>query len=341
MAKAAHDYLRQTEQIVFPRNMDEDVAVDVAKSMSFFKKVFGDYPVKRFYATEIPYVHGQAFPGLIHLSWMTFLNKSKDGTNQIFRAHEVAHQWWGIGVDFKTYHDLWMSEGFSHFSGLWYMQNRLEDQKRYYQILEDWGKEIRDNRKYLFTSGQEAGPIWLGKRTFSSSTKGDYDLIIYKKSAWVLHMLRTMLMDLETRSDSSFVAMMREFYQSYLYKSASTEDFRKMVEKYLDQDMQWFFDQWIYNVDIPTYKFSYRIDEASGGRYSLKLRVRQEDVSEDFQMPILLKIEFGKDKERFERLLVTGKQSDFEFLDLDKKPKDIEFNALESVLCKVDKEGWK
>jgi len=340
MAQAAHDYMRRTEQILFSRNMDEDVAVDVAKSMSFFKKVFGDYPVEKFYATEIPYTHGQAFPGLIDLTWLTFLSKNEEGTNQIFRAHEVAHQWWGIGVDFKTYHDQWLSEGFSHFAGLWYMQQKLEDEEKYYKVLKDWGKEIMDNRKFLFTTGQEAGPIWLGNRTYSSSTQGDYNLIIYKKSAWVLHMLRTMLMDLETQSDSTFIAMMRDFYQSYLYKSASTEDFRRTVAKYFDSDMKWFFDQWIYNVDIPKYKYSYKVDELSDGKYSLKLRVRQEEVSVDFQMPVLLKIEFDGDEERLERLVVTGKESDFEFLDLDKKPKDVEFNAMESALCKVDKEGW-
>lgn len=340
MAQAAHDYMRRTQEILFSRNMDKDVAVDIAKSMSFFRKVFGDYPVKRFYATEIPYSHGQAFPGLIHLSWLTFLNKNEEGYNQIFRAHEVAHQWWGMGVDYKTYHDRWLSEGIAQFAGLWYMQQKLEDPEKYYKTLEKWGKEIMNNRKFLFTTGQEAGPIWLGNRTHSSATPGDYNLIIYKKGAWVMHMLRMMMMDLETRSDSLFIAMMRDFYQTYLYQSASTEDFRKTVEKHSDQDMQWFFNQWIDSVGVPTYKYSYKIDELSDGKYSLKLRVRQEEVSADFQMPVLLKIEFGKNAERLERLLVTGTQSDFEFLDLDRKPKDIQFNALESVLCKVDKEGW-
>ena len=27
------------------------------------------------------------------------------GDDEVFRAHEVAHQWWGIGVDFTSYHD--------------------------------------------------------------------------------------------------------------------------------------------------------------------------------------------------------------------------------------------
>ena len=342
MAEAAHDFMHRSHRLVFSRNMEKDVAIDVARSMDFFNRVFGEYPMPEFYATEIPYSHGQAFPGLIHLSWLTFYRKWADeGYNQIFRAHEVAHQWWGIGVDFKTYHDQWLSEGFSQFAGLWYMQQKVEDEKRYYEILKDWSNEIFSNRKYLFGKGQEAGPIWLGYRTHSSTTEGDYDLIIYKKSAWVLHMLRMMLMDLDTKSDSTFINMMKDFYHTYLYQAASTKDFQKIVEKYFEQDMQWFFDQWIYNVDLPTYKYSYKVEEQSGGKFSLKVRVLQEEVPEQFRMFVPVKIEFNDGASQVERLLVEGKESNFEFLGLEHKPKKIIFNDMEGVLCKVDKEGWE
>src|SRR5699024_3282165 len=95
------------------------VSEDVAAAMTFFQSVFGPAPVTRFYATEIPWLHGEAFPGMINLSYATFGPTAPDGTDEIFRAHEVAHQWWGIGVDYATYHDRWISEGFSDFAGLW------------------------------------------------------------------------------------------------------------------------------------------------------------------------------------------------------------------------------
>jgi glycosidase len=64
----------------------------------------------------------------------------------------------------------------------------------------------------LFSSGQEAGPVWLGYRTQSSETEGDYWLVIYKKGAWVLHMLRNMLIDLNTMNEDAFENMLREFF---------------------------------------------------------------------------------------------------------------------------------
>lgn len=340
MADAAHNYMRRRQGIIFAHNMDKEVAADIVGSLAFFDRVFGDYPMQHFYATEIPFVHGQAFQGLIHLSWLTFLNKGEEGHNEIFRAHEVAHQWWGIGVDFKTYHDQWLSEGFAHFAGLWYMQQKLKDERKYFKVLEDWGKEILNVRKYILGSGQEAGPIWLGYRTQSSATPGDYGLIIYKKGAWVLHALRMMMMDLETKSDSAFIAMMRDFYRTYLHQTASTEDFQGIVEKHLGQDMQWFFDQWIYSVEIPTYKYAYKIEESCDGKYTLRLRVRQEDVSAHFRMPVLLGMEASAGETYLERIVVEGEASEFVFPDLELRPKKIIFNGMQSVLAKVKKEGW-
>ena len=39
------------------------VNADVVAAMKFFQNVFGPLPVERFYATEIPWAHGEAFPG--------------------------------------------------------------------------------------------------------------------------------------------------------------------------------------------------------------------------------------------------------------------------------------
>jgi len=82
------------------KNMKETVGADVAKSLRFFQHVYGPLPAKQFFATEIPGFHGEAFPGMVHLSWATFHQTDDQGEDEVFRAHEVAHQWWGVGVDF-------------------------------------------------------------------------------------------------------------------------------------------------------------------------------------------------------------------------------------------------
>jgi hypothetical protein len=61
--------------------------------------MYGPPPVQHFYATETPTFDGEAFPGMIALSFSTFVRTDDRGFDETFRAHEVAHQWWGIGVD--------------------------------------------------------------------------------------------------------------------------------------------------------------------------------------------------------------------------------------------------
>src|SRR3989442_693763 len=79
---------------------------------------------------------------LVDLSWVTFQQTDQQGEDEVFRSHEVAHQWWGIGVDFATYHDQWMSEGFADFSGLWYLQAARKDNEKYFGVLRRWRANI-------------------------------------------------------------------------------------------------------------------------------------------------------------------------------------------------------
>jgi hypothetical protein len=327
--------------ILSGKNMEKQVGGDIANSLSFFQHIFGESPVKQFYATEVPYSHGLAFPGLIHLSWTTFQRTDEEGYDEIFRAHEVAHQWWGIEVDFKTYHDQWLSEGFSEYAGLWYMQTILQDNKKFFTVLDKYRDEIFDNRKFLFFSGQEAGPIWLGYRTRTSNTEGDYNLIIYKKGAWVLHMLRSMLLDLRTMNEDRFKNILQDFYQSYRDKKASTEDFQRIVEKHVGGSMEWFFKQWVYGTDLPTYRFSYKTKKREDKKFLVRYKVKQEDVPDDFQAYITLLVDFGKDRFARLRIYVTKSEDIIALPLMPLKPKKIIFNDLESALCKVKYENWE
>lgn len=344
MYQYAHRDLTQAlsqQGVLHGKKMEQQVGADVANSLLFFQEVFGKLPMKHFYATEISYRHGEAFPGLIHLSWTTFYNTSEYGYDEVFRAHEVAHQWWGIGVDFQTYHDQWLSEGISTFAGLWYRQAVLHDNKKYFDHLKEYRKAILGNRKWLFGSGQEAGPIWLGYRTGSSSTEGDYDLIIYRKGAWVLHMLRNMMIDLKTMNEDRFSSMLRDFYGSYSGKRASTEDFQKIVEKHAGMDMDWFFKQWIYGAEIPEYRFSYKLEQKPDGKYLAHCKIDQREVPDDFQMTVPVLIDFGKNRLARVRVAVKGPFTQVDLPLLPMKPERIVFNDLESVLCEVKEVDWK
>src|SRR5256886_12422960 len=90
---------------------------------------FGKAPYDNIYITEQPnFNFGQSWPNLVYLPisayidstqrWMLFgqINSRFTGFVQEVTPHEVAHQWFGHGVGWASYHDQWLSEGFAEFA---------------------------------------------------------------------------------------------------------------------------------------------------------------------------------------------------------------------------------
>jgi len=314
--------------------MERAVASDVVSSVSFFTQTFGEPLDDRFWATEIPYTHGEAFPGIVHLSWFTFHETHDDGADQVFRAHEMAHQWWGIAVDYETYRDRWLSEGMAEFAALFYLDQVLMNREQYLKTLKEWREEITDN-------ADQAGPIALGHRVATSEHPEFYSLIVYEKGAWIAHMLRRMMVDLQTGGDDKFIAMMQDFYERYRGKRASTDDFRAVVEQHIGMDMQWFFDQWIDGTAIPRYEFSYLVTETPDGEFGAKLRVEQQNVPDDFKMIVPVMFEFQDDQWAEVQLTVQGPVTELEIPQLPLEPKRVRLNPGEAVLAEVRDVRWK
>jgi len=318
-------------------NSYEVIGYDVANSLLFLTDLLGEIDLDTLYVSEIPYLHAEAFTGTIQLPWTTFQRNSPKGLDQILRAHETSHQWWGIGVDFETYHDQWLSEAFAEYSGWWFLQWSEGDNELMFGHLEDTALEIFKNRKYALGDGVEAGPISLGYRTHSTETGGDFNLIVYKKGAWVLHMIRNMMLDLQTMSDERFRLMLRDFYQTYRGKKATTADFQRVVEEHMGMDMTWFFQQWIYGTELPDIYWSWKATSQPGGTWLLHCQVFQRGVADDFRTYPDLYIDFGKGRNLRYRIRAMGLFSEIEIPQLPLKPKKVRFNDLYSVLCESRK----
>src|SRR6185295_6161145 len=106
----------------------------------------------------------------------------------------------------------------------------------------------------------------------------DYSLIIYSKGAWALHMLRNYFLDLKTMKDDVFLNIMKDFYQTYYLKNASTNDFIETIKKVTNQDMTWFFDEWVNSSYIPKYTYTFMSVPTQDGKFTLKMKVKQENV---------------------------------------------------------------
>jgi aminopeptidase N len=231
----------------------------------------------------------------LHLGWLSFEGdvNVKGYETDAFRAHEVSHQWWGHIVGWKSYHDQWLSEGFAEYTSAWFMQTKDGDNKRFFNMLDAWKDQITQkgggSGRY-WQEGSTAGPVWLGYR-LSSTKSNDYYNLVYAKGGYVMHMLRMILFDYNKNSDDRFIELMRNFIRIYSGKKASTTDFKNLTEKQMGMDMDWFFDQWVFGIDIPTYRNEYEVIEENG-QYIVKANITQENVPDDFKMVVPLVVEF-------------------------------------------------
>jgi hypothetical protein len=322
----------------------DNVAADVVNSLNFFQTLYAPYPFDSILSTEIPAAHGQGFPGFLHLSGQTFEDVGLTGIDEAFRAHEVSHQWWGHLVGWESYHDQWISEGFAEFSGAIYADAAHPKKDLLLKIIESWKDDVLNKgsvRRQRYgamklggniTMGTASGPIWLGIRLSSSKSPADYSLLVYQKGAYVIHMLRMMMKDLQNNSDERFFQMMKDFVKTYSWKNATTKGFQEIAEKHYGESLQWFFDQWVYGTHVPKYEFRWKVEPAEGNNYVLICDIQQKNVPDGFQMPVPIYLDFGKDRFAIQRILVDEPLKTVR-IPLPEKPRNVQFNFQRAVLC--------
>ena len=323
---------------------------DLAGALRTGRDYFGDVPFSSLQATETPSTNGQAFPGFLLLSSLAF-GELHTGESELFRSHEVGHQWWGVAVNWRDYRDQWLSEGFAQYGAALYVLAGLKDETQFRDILSAWRYDVTgevnigqgNGRHYGFrpavirkSKGARSGPLVVGYRLRTTKTPYDYRLIVYEKGAFILHMLRTMLLDPETGDDMRFRTLMRQFAADQMHRRATTSDFESAVSAAMGESMAWFFDQWVYGVEVPTYRPDLRVVAGTGATpYRLTGRIVQDGVSPAFRMPVPIAFRFG-DRHPVLHFIWVDKESVSVDIPLAAKPTDVEFNYLNGVLAKVN-----
>ena len=330
--------------------MADSAIADAQNATRIYNSYFGKLPYSRIAMTQQPaFNFGQAWPTLIFMPYTAFLDTTqraqlmglRGGTDSFWRyvaAHEVAHQWWGHIVGWKSYHDQWMSEGFAHLSTSLYVWYVRKDLNKFVDFWEEQRREIvdsspatRDRKPYTI------GPVTQGRRLNSAKTGNAYQFLVYPKGAYILHMIRMMMYEARN-GDARFQAMMQDFVQTHFNKDVSTEDFKRIVEKHIMPEMDidkngrmdWFFDQWVYGTEVPAYRFEYKI----GADNSLSGRITQSGVSDRFVMIVPIYLDFGKGWARLGTVSIVGNASiDLSNIKLPAAPKRAAICAFNDVLA--------
>ncbi len=262
--------------------------------LKIFEELFGEYPFidEKYSVAEFGWKIGAMENQTITGIGSNFISGMRLFQDMII--HELAHSWWGNAVGLKTWKDIWLNEGFATYSVALYWEKESGFDALQTTMIP---------RKGNFSNGTLYNPA---NQLFSN--------LVYSKGAWVLHMLRKDI------GDENFFNLMRNYYQTYKYKNASTNDFKKVCEKLANKNMDYFFDQWIYKGEgIVEAVYQWEVKE-SEGRFVTDLIINQVQNGYDiYKFPIDVKLVYNSEgKFDIKTFFVDNKNQNFKISTKDK-----------------------
>ncbi len=278
--------------------------------LKLYEKIYGPYPYDQLHIAQMaPFLgFGQAPQGFVQLTGEAFMSQAKLESDFFhgFLAHEFAHQWWGHQVDGASPDDEWLSEGFAEYAAGIFVKE-YQGAKRFQRTLDEWRKEAK-------LADKEA-PI-AAANTLRGPNAGDFrEALLYNKAPYVLHMLRVQL------DDETYVKVMRSLQETYRNRDISTEMLISHLNKVTGQDYTFFFDQWFYDVGIPTFRYSWRSEKQRDGKFLITVHVGQEDKVNFKKVQMPVHIHF-KDKTISQYRMVVHAEQDIKIMS-PMEPKDV------------------
>ena len=233
--------------------------------------------------------------------------------SEFYIAHELAHLWWGHSVSFLTYQDQWISEGLSQYLAAKYIEH-AKGEKDYYELLTKFSHGVFKREK--------EGPIILGQRLGLINRDRDaYGAIVYNKTALILKMLENVV------GGKIFLDSLKEFYEKYKYKFASTYNFVEIVQKNCQCGLGKFFYDWFYSSTIPEVHFRREIKK---NKVVLRFKVNPKVV-----VPIPVEIIF-KDSSKRELTFIVSQGVQTITTDFEKDVSKVDIINIFPFLIKKD-----
>ena len=159
--------------------------------------------------------------------------------------------------------DAWISEGFATYAELLFMEEKFG----YPAYLNACSKTM-----------QEIMNIWpmVGARDVNDNTFLGGD--IYNKGAIMLNNLRCII-----NNDSQFFWLIRDFYEQYKFKIATTDDFIRLAKEVTGNDYTGFFNKFLYSTEPPVLAYEYSLFNKK-----LKFSYQWINVDTNFSMPFTI-----------------------------------------------------
>lgn len=300
---------KSIETWVYPQNKDEgfrDFAEPTKEVLQFFSDYVGPFAYEKLANIQSASVSG----AMETASAIFYQEESVTGSRTFWLndaiIHELAHQWFGNAVTESTWDDSWLSEGFATYFTMLFREHAYG--------RDDFVSELLKAKQQV-SDFYDKHPDYKIISDRSAEEGSVTSLMTYKKGAWVLHMLRSLV------GDDSFQKGIRSYYKKYFNSTASTNDFRLEMEKASGKDLTKFFDQWLYQGGNIRLEGTWRYDPK---KRQVILRLEQVQA-EKYEFDILIEIGVfaeGKILPEIVQLQINRRQNEY-VIPLTAHPKSI------------------
>lgn len=271
------------------------------QAVEFFSERIGPYSYEKLANVEAAgFGGGTEHASAIFYGENSIVTDSKTGlarpVNTGLIAHEIAHQWFGDAVTEKDWDDVWLSEGFATYFTLLFTEH--------YQGRDAFVAGLQRSRQQVFTLEKRSPGVAVLHDNLADM-KNVLNQIIYQKGGWTLHMLRGLM------GTEKFWAGIRDYYGRYRDGSASTDEFRRVMEEKSGLELSWFFKQWLARAGSPVIEGTWGYD-AQAKRVVIELTQMQPGEVYRLPLEIGLTLDSTPKIEKVEKVDMTNKKQRFE-----------------------------
>ena len=284
------------------------------KMIVFFNRVFGyDYPWRKYDQVSVPSGGGMESTSATAMTHRIMVDERGEPDFPAIGivSHELAHQWWGDLVTLRSWAHTWLNESFATYADYLYRRFEKGDDEGALDLRDKLDAYLREARtRYI-------RPIVSDRY---DSPEDMFDAHTYPKGARILHMLRALV------GDEPFFKTLSHFLHRYAFDAVDTADFIRSVKTVTGQNLDWFFDQWLYKPGHPVFEVGSEWDPVSK---LVRLKVAQvQDLSRGvpvFRVPVSVKL-VTPGKTDIRRIWIERKEETFG-LPLEEKPLLVRFDA--------------